>query len=633
MKTEYSKVASMQRDALTEDNLLIYNGNDKVPVTEIESASEDGLQEIPLAEIHNMAYDDVLLHLGEFGRYQKRIYLLLCFTVIPCAFHKLAGVFLGAKSNHRCELPFESDNATYQLPVHIQNMSYPWDDFSKTWSMCKMYDANYTEDYFKGNVPANNTKECDKWIFDKSKYKSSSVIEFLLVCDRAWLRATADSLFMTGVLIGSYIFGDLSDRFGRRPTFFISLVLQLASGLLAAIAPEYITFVLARVLIGATTSGVFLVAYVIAMEMVGPGKRLFAGTIVHMFFSIGFLLIAGFAYALQDNWRIFQVVITLVPGILFMSYWWVIPESSRWLMTKGKHAEAKEILMKAAKENKVSLTEDMLDNLLAAETMEEKSGEEKKQILEQENSEYEIRQRNGNVPYKETTTAKPPQPSILDLMRHPSLRKRSINIFFNWFVNSLAYYGLSWSTSNLGGNDYLNFCLSGIMEFPGYGVLIFTLNRFGRKFTLCGALLIGGTALLLTLFVPSDMNWLTIVLAMIGKLAITSSYGTVYVFSTEQFPTVIRNAGLGACSMSARVGGIMAPYINLLADYWSPLPLLIFGGLALLAGGLALLLPETLNRKLPETIADGENFCKQSFSKSKAAKELKLRKVEENAGG
>lgn len=67
---------------------------------------------------------------------------------------------------------------------------------------------------------------------------------------------------------------------------------------------------------------VFRLKKKLAMEMVGPGKRLFAGTIVHMFFSIGFLLIAGFAYAIQDSWRIFQVVITLVPGVLFISYWW-----------------------------------------------------------------------------------------------------------------------------------------------------------------------------------------------------------------------------------------------------------------------------------------------------------------------
>lgn len=50
---------------------------------------------------------------------------------------------------------------------------------------------------------------------------------------------------------------------------------------------------------------------------------------------------------------------------------------------------------------------------------------------------------------------------------------------------------------------------------------------------------------------------------MLGKLAITSSYGTVYIFSTEQFPTVIRNAGLGAGSTSARMGSILAPIINI----------------------------------------------------------------------
>lgn len=73
---------------------------------------------------------------------------------------------------------------------------------------------------------------------------------------------------MVGVLIGSYIFGDLSDRCGRRPTFIISLILQLVGGLLTAMAPEYISFVLGRILIGATTSGVFLVAYVIGAFLV-----------------------------------------------------------------------------------------------------------------------------------------------------------------------------------------------------------------------------------------------------------------------------------------------------------------------------------------------------------------------------
>ncbi|KAG8232378.1 hypothetical protein J437_LFUL012778 [Ladona fulva] len=106
------------------------------------------------------------------------------------------------------------------------------------------------------------------------------------------------------------------------------------------------------------------------------------------------------------------------------------------------------------------------------------------------------------------------------------------------------------------------------------------------------------------------MTWLYITLAMFGKLAITAAYGAIYVFSAEQFPTVIRNVGIGASSMSARIGGILAPFINLLAEQWKPLPYLIFGAAALTGGLMILLLPETLNKRLPETIEDGENFGK-----------------------
>ena len=61
---------------------------------------------------------------------------------------------------------------------------------------------------------------------------------------------------------------------------------------------------------------------------------------------------------------------------------------------------------------------------------------------------------------------------------------------------------------------------------------------------------------------------------------------------------------------SARVGGILCPYLNMVADYWRPGPLIVYGGLAFLAGIFSLLLPETLNKKLPETIEDGEQFGK-----------------------
>jgi len=65
---------------------------------------------------------------------------------------------------------------------------------------------------------------------------------------------------------------------------------------------------------------------------------------------------------------------------------------------------------------------------------------------------------------------------------------------------------------------------------------------------------------------------------------------------------------MGVVSMSGRIGGIVSPFINMLSDTWTPLPLVIFGAMALTGGILALFLPETLGKSLPETIQDGENF-------------------------
>lgn len=544
-----------------------------------------------------MGYEDIFTYIGDFGRYQKRIYFLLCLTAIPCGFHKLAGVFLMARPDHRCQLPIENANASFLLDNQMLKMSYPIDSFSNKFSRCQILDANFTDAYLQSNLPASESSFCDNYIYDYSKYQSSTVIEWTMICGRAWLRATADALFMLGVLLGSIVFGQMSDKMGRKPVFFASLVLQVIFGVIAGVAPDYITFTISRLVIGATTSGVFLVSYVLAMEMVGPTYRLFTGVAVMMFFSFGYILTAGFAYYFTD-WRQFQIAITL-PGLVFMCYYWFIPESARWLISKNRKEEAIKVINAVAKENKVSIPSEVL-NGIADEQKVDKDPNEK-------------------------------EPSLIDLFRYPNLRKKTLLIFFDWFVNSATYYGLSWNTNNLGGNDLLNFVISGAVEFPAYTFLLLTLNRWGRRNILCGCMLVAGTMLLLTVFIPEEHNFLIVILAMLGKTAITSSYGTVYVFTAEQFPTPVRNVGLGASSMMARIGGILAPYINVLTDVWKPLPLVIFGVLSLISGLFSLYLPETLNKKLPETIEEGERFGRKDVESSLGnAEEMKKLNTTEN---
>ena len=60
-----------------------------------------------------VTFDDILQKIGQFGPYQRRIYFLLFLPTIFCAMHKLGWTFIGAKVNHRCRLPIENLNATY----------------------------------------------------------------------------------------------------------------------------------------------------------------------------------------------------------------------------------------------------------------------------------------------------------------------------------------------------------------------------------------------------------------------------------------------------------------------------------------------------------------------------------------
>ena len=69
-----------------------------------------------------------------------------------------------------------------------------------------------------------------------------------------------------------------------------------------------------------------------------------------------------------------------------------------------------------------------------------------------------------------------------------------------------------------------------------------------------------------------------------------------------------RNGGIGLCSSVARIGGICAPLIALLAMFGDAVPYIIFGALGLFGAFLTMFLPEVLDRKLPDTVEEVKKF-------------------------
>lgn len=542
-----------------------------------------------------MKFDDILFHLGEFGRYQKRLYILLCLPAISVGGFMMGLVLTMETPKHRCKIPFYP-NDTYEIQSsyhqHLVNLTIPKsDDDTLEYSQCHVYVSSGA-----GNLnPANFTREkCTEWVYETSEFKSTFTSEHNLVCDDALLTSHAKMIFYFGVLVGDLVFGVLADTIGRKKALYVTFVILLASAFGVCWAPEFISFVILQFIIGAANHGAFMICCVLGLEMVGPSKRVWAGIVIHAFFALGLVYLAGVGYLLRD-WQYISLAVA-GPCVFYLSYWWVVPESPRWLISQGREPEAEDIIRKVAKVNKVKIDEKLL---------------------------------------KVNDDDKSSEGRIWHLFSNRVMLVRTLILFFNWAVVSMMYYGVTMHAGNMGGNFYLNFFLLAVVEFPAYSLSIFLLDRLGRKKLHCSFMVLGGLACLSTifpvLFGDKSIQPLTLALAIVGKIGSAGAFGVVYVFSAELFPTVVRNAGMGASSCIARVGGMLAPYVASSGDlvggkFGQALPLVIFGAASVTAGLLCLLLPETLNKKLPESIEDGIKFGrstekeKEEISISKSTK-------------
>ncbi|KAK7107420.1 organic cation transporter protein-like [Littorina saxatilis] len=537
-----------------------------------------------------MHLDDALKVIGEFGRYQKTRLLLLCGFAVVSAWHALNMVFVGAEPRFHCSTHDVNTTRFNFSQSQLQEMLIP----APADTQCYRLNPDEALPELVGNASDVNVtgigrESCPAgYVFYTDQYDSTITSDFELVCDRKFWRSTSRSVFFAGRLVGAVIFGQLSDRFGRRPLFFVGVAMLVVAGGVASAAPSMLVFLPMYFLQGAAHTGAFLVSFTLSTELVGPKYRVIAGFVIQSFYSVGFMSLAGIAYFIRD-WRYLEIAIT-APAVLFVVYWWFLSESIRWLLSHNEEERARQVLTEAARINGREVPPELLKELQSDPAM------------------------------KATR-----QYTVLDCVRTPAMAKLSLNVWFNWLVNALVYYGLSLNTENLAGSPYLNFCLAGAVEIPAYLLCIVLLNRVGRRLPLIVTMYLGGLACILSGVIPKHTEALqtaTIVLAMVGKFGITASYGIIYLAAAEVFPTVVRNIGMGVSSMSARIGGILAPIILESASVLPVLPMLLFGSLSVLAATLAFLLPETAGRPLPQLLenVDIGRGCASSFCCGKSDK-------------
>jgi len=411
-----------------------------------------------------------------------------------------------------------------------------------------------------------STVPCEQWDYDRSEYPETAVSQFNLVCgDRYWI-FLSQSIYILGYVVGTFVSGILSDKYGRKPIILISAVLCHLFSTAAAFSSTIMIFNIWRFLIGASAVAQYVVSFTYCMEIAGVKWKSFVSSLFGVSISVGLALVPAISWVFP-SWSDIQLFATL-PTILFMMPLWVssfFKESPKWLVSRGLYRDADETNTQGVTRNSVS-------------------GSEISMLIHTDSSS------SG---------------SLLDLVRTPGIRFSTLVLSYVWCVFLIIFLFVLMNCKDIiPGNSTLNIeilsgmdLIAGLITFP---IVVYINRRLSTS--LC--FFLTGTSFLLHFFHPNPVY--KQVFAQIGLFCNTMCFNLMSVFTVEIYPTVIRSMAMGSLNAIGRIAAMLPPLLLLVLLRGEEF--LILGLMAVLAAGLVWLLPETKDMEMVDSLEEGEMF-------------------------
>ena len=334
------------------------------------------------------------------------------------------------------------------------------------------------------------------------------------------------TLFFLGMFAGATLFGRIADRIGRRNVLLLTVTCDAVFGLASVFAQDFTMLLALRFLTGMAVGGTLPVDYAMMAEFLPPRNRGRWLVWLEGFWAVGTIVIALTAWAAHllgaaEPWRWIFAVAAL-PALIGIGLRLWVPESPMFLLRRGDEAGARRVL----------------DRVLAV---------------------------NGSRPLADhVRLVAPVLPGAGQGLFGPELKRRSIAIFATWFLVSLSYYGVFvWLPSELvkGGFGFVRgygfLVVLALAQIPGYALAAHGVEAWGRKLTLQIFLVLSAGGCLL--FTLASAPWLIALALMVMSFALLGTWGALYAFTPELYPTGLRGTGMGTASAVARVGGLLAP--------------------------------------------------------------------------
>ncbi|XP_065892911.1 putative transporter svop-1 [Dysidea avara] len=498
------------------------------------------------------------------------------------------------------------------------------------------------------------------WMVEAFEVMILSILSGALKCQ--WKLSYAQEASITtvvffGFLVGGTVWGITADKFGRKRTLLVVLILGFVFGIASAFSPNYYVILLIRGLVGFGFGGGFLgPAY--CAEFLPARSRAVIMCLLEIAWAVGSVVEALLALVVMTSidhepWR-WLLGFSALPVLLVILVFPLIPESPRYLIFKGQEEKAKKVLSLIAKVNCKQLPDGRLV-----------TAEEKEKLLKERSplpdeitvstttmldDEAETKEISGTLPNMDSNdltviSSDNDSDSELLLDEHTQRRKQIINklvnyyhwililfkngwwrttllLWYLWFAANIIYYGGTLLTTSLfqhdehcglKGNDsdvdckvltksdYIHIVWTTCAEFPGTAWIIVLLLLIGRKksmaiTTLAAAIFYG------LLFLCLDKVVLTVFLFGVRGFA-TGFFQAIYLYTPEVYPTAVRAFGMSLCASISRVGGMITPYIaQTLLAYSSVATISLFIVFSLSSSVASLLLPiETRGRPMKDT--------------------------------
>ncbi|MDD4601139.1 putative niacin/nicotinamide transporter NaiP [bioreactor metagenome] len=367
------------------------------------------------------------------------------------------------------------------------------------------------------------------WMFDAM---DTGIIAFILpTLAKQWGLSPAQmgylgSVGLIGMAIGAVLAGSAADRFGRKKMFALTLVLYSVATGLCSIAPNYEWLLFFRFLVGFGLGGQLPVAVTLVSEYSPPASRGRFIVLLESFWGVGWLVAALISYLIipRFGWQM-AFFIGALPALYVFHFWRTVPESVRYLISKGKVEEAHNIV--SGLEVAAGLTP-------AAQAITPKV------------------QETSKIAFADLWTT--------------VFRRRTIMLWLIWFGIVYSYYGIfTWLPSLMVGQGYTVIktfeyvLIMTVAQLPGYFAAAYFVDRIGRKATLSGFMAM--SAVCAYFFGQGGSPETVLMWGSLMSFFNLGAWGVLYTYTPELYPTRMRAFGSGWAAAVGRVGGIFAPTI------------------------------------------------------------------------